>query len=204
VSICLSLTYQERPLDLPHLKLRKSSALYFHNFTNCFSRKPCLFKSIQIPRGVWVSQTCRRADVQTFRRADSAGPIHFFFNQFGTLFTLVPPRISRNSSGINRLRTLAKTTEGCGECASNFDFRFSIFDAKSFRFRSYGKSARKSFRFRSYEILPGGGWQSVSLRDVRTCRRSDVRTICKLVDTLGPSVTLSLSFYKLEVSHDSV
>ena len=32
----------------------------------------------------------------------------FVFKTFGTLFTLPAPRISRNSSGINRLRTLAK------------------------------------------------------------------------------------------------
>ena len=39
-------------------------------------------------------------------RPDSFNP--FIFKRFGTLFTLRSTRISRNSSGINRLRTLCK------------------------------------------------------------------------------------------------
>ena len=45
------------------------------------------------------------------RQLHSRTPVSFnsfSFNRFRTLFTLAPPRISRNSSGINRLRTLAK------------------------------------------------------------------------------------------------
>ena len=72
--------------------------------------------------------------------------------------TLLPPQTSRNSSLINSLRTLAKTTEGCLPARADLSRPgFSSFDANSFRIRSYEKSARKSFRIRSYKNHPGVG-----------------------------------------------
>ena len=94
------------------------------------------------------------------------------FSQFGTLFTTLPRKISRNSSLINSLRTLCKTTEGCLPARADLSRRrvgvqilisplaFPIFDAKSFTIRSYANFARNSFRIRSYEKQPGWGLPS--------------------------------------------